>query len=146
MNKSEYTIQDLYELTRIPRRTIHFYTQQGILPPPSGAGLGARYDDIHLMRLRLIPFFRRQGLRLDDIRKKFNELSIDKLKAYLAQSKISEPQLQQQKGQSYTHYSLPAGMILVVPTTLSQTNREKLSQFLNELQNIFHDSEKFKEQ
>ena len=67
----ELTIQDLCEETGLPRRTIHFYTQQGILPPPQGSGLGARYQDEHLLRLKLIPFLRKQGMRLDEIRHKF---------------------------------------------------------------------------
>jgi DNA-binding transcriptional MerR regulator len=61
MDDQEYDIQTLVELSGVARRTIYFYTQQGIISPPSGAGLAARYTEIHLLRLRLIPLLRRQG-------------------------------------------------------------------------------------
>jgi hypothetical protein len=64
MVAQEYTIQELSELSGVQRRNIYFYTQQGILPPADGAGLGARYNQVHLLRLRAIPVLRRQGLRL----------------------------------------------------------------------------------
>ena len=70
MSDPEYDIRTLIELSGVPRRTIYFYTQQGIIPPPRGAGLAARYGEVHLLRLRMIPLFRRQGLRLDDIRQR----------------------------------------------------------------------------
>jgi DNA-binding transcriptional MerR regulator len=65
---SSYTIGELEELASVPRRTIYFYVQQGILPPPRGAGLAARYEEVHLARLRAIPHLRAQGRRLDEIR------------------------------------------------------------------------------
>lgn len=68
---SDLTIGSLEEATGVPRRTIYFYVQQGILPPPSGAGLAARYGDAHLVRLRAIPHLRAMGWRLDRIRELF---------------------------------------------------------------------------
>src|SRR5919109_4051628 len=65
---AEYTITELSELSGVNRRNIHFYVQQSLLPPPEGAGLGARYTDEHLLRLRAIPALRSRGLRLDEIR------------------------------------------------------------------------------
>lgn len=69
------TISDLEAATGVPRRTIYFYVQQGILPPPSGAGLAARYHQPHLLRLRAIPRLRRSGWRLDRIRHFFQTTS-----------------------------------------------------------------------
>jgi len=67
----DFTIGDLEVATDVPRRTIYFYVQQGILPPPSGAGLAARYHRSHLIRLRAIPRLRSLGWRLDRIREFF---------------------------------------------------------------------------
>ena len=68
-------IQALVSQSGVPRRTIHFYVQQGILPPPQGAGLAASYNEEHLLRLRLIPVLRREGLRLDEIRQRFGSFA-----------------------------------------------------------------------
>lgn len=66
-----FTISELEATSGVPRRTIYFYVQQGILPPPSGAGLAARYHSSHLLRLRAIPYLRSRGWRLDRIRELF---------------------------------------------------------------------------
>ncbi len=79
MGSDGYDIQDLVRASGIPRRTIHFYVQQGILPPPEGAGLAARYREEHLTRLRLIPIYRQRGMRLDDIRAQFNKMDANAL-------------------------------------------------------------------
>ena len=69
----EIDINELVEKSGVPRRTIHFYVQQGLLPPAEGAGLAARYSEEHLLRLAAIPVLRRRGLRLDEIRREFQQ-------------------------------------------------------------------------
>lgn len=68
MPGEEYTIGELESRTGMPRRTIHFYVQQGLLPAPLGAGLAARYARQHLVRLRAIVRLKALGWRLDGIR------------------------------------------------------------------------------
>jgi DNA-binding transcriptional MerR regulator len=138
MTQSEYTIQELSDLTGLPRRTIHFYVQQEIIPPPAGAGLGAYYTDNHLLRLKLVPVLRQQGLRLDDIRDKFHgtgEAELGKLYERSNQ-KVDKPDLAQPTRQNYIHYQLPAGTVLMAPTTLNPLERQKLAELLNAAQRI----------
>ena len=139
----ELTIQDLCEETGLPRRTIHFYTQQGILPPPQGSGLGARYQDEHLLRLKLIPFLRKQGLRLDEIRHKFQTSTTAELKDLQSknQSIVSEPPVEsylplppQKSGQTFTAYTLPYGMILMVPVNANHDLKSQLQKILRAVQ------------
>lgn len=139
MKDHRYSIQELCDQTGLPRRTIHFYVQQGILPPPSGAGLGAAYDENHLVRLKLILVLRQSGLRLDEIRQRFQAASLSDLERMLERSRRSlEPaQHPLPSGRSYTHYSLPAGMTLIVPTALSQVDRKRLTELLQEVQRIW---------
>lgn len=73
----DLTIGELEESTGVPRRTIYFYVQQGILPPPAGAGLAARYGTSHLDRLRALPRLRARGWRLDRIRDFFARAGTD---------------------------------------------------------------------
>lgn len=135
----EFSIQELTEETGISRRTIHFYVQQGLLPPPSGAGLGSTYCETHLLRLKLIPLLRQQGMRLDEIRERFQSLELTDLYRVYDQSMESSPPSPAPlpSGQSHTHYDLPAGITLITPTALSVGDRKKLNQLLKEVQRIW---------
>ena len=148
--EQEYSIQELCDITGLPRRTIHFYTQQGLLPPPSGAGLGARYSDTHLTRLRLIPLLRQRGLRLDQIRERFEQTSDEDLAGLLLQDEgmaappaplamISEAVAPRRlcAQQNYVHHALPAGMTLVAPAVMNSYDRHKLARLLEAAERIF---------
>ncbi|MCJ7624516.1 MAG: MerR family transcriptional regulator [Anaerolineaceae bacterium] len=142
MEKKEYSIQELSERTNIPRRTIHFYSQQNILPSPKGAGIGARYSEIHFMRLRLIPSLRKKGLRLDEIRNKFNSLDADQLYDLYIQfgeeeDKKEKPALPKQ---DCSYYSLPDGIILIVPSHQSKRTKERVNELLESVNEIFETS------
>lgn len=90
---NEFTIGELESASGILRRTIYFYVQQGILPPPAGAGLAARYHSAHLNRLRAIPRFRAIGWRLDQIRDYFAKHSEESI-ATIAQGGSLSDRLQ----------------------------------------------------
>ncbi len=139
MTQQVYTIQALVDLIGVPRRTIYFYTQQGILPPPQGAGLAARYTTVHLLRLRLIPLLRARGLRLDDIRQRLSPLDEQGLEELIAQQQVkplpppaampilSLPEnLVDQKQAAFIHYALPCGITLVVPSKLLAGDQPKV--------------------
>src|SRR5687768_12437038 len=64
----EYSIRDLAETAGATVRTIHYYTAEGLLPPPSGTTRNATYGPAHLARLRLIAALREEGLALAAIR------------------------------------------------------------------------------
>jgi DNA-binding transcriptional MerR regulator len=150
MEVKDYSIQELCDKTGLPRRTIHFYSQQGILPPPSGAGMGAHYDEGHLLRLLLIPILRQQGLRLDDIRARLDGLEMEALRALYVQhagqaqripaSLPPRPAAPQPVGQAFTHYPLPAGMTLIAPDSLSPSQRIKLNTLLETARRLFSPS------
>ena len=136
-----YSIQDLCDQTGVTRRTVYFYIQQGILPPPAGAGVSTAYSDAHLVRLKLIPLLRSQGLRLDDIRKYFQTASIEDLKQKLAktpvQAAVRAPFVP--KAETLLAYQLPAGIQLLVPAVLSTPDRRKVEQLLEFTRTLFSD-------
>ncbi len=167
MTVNTYDIQELVAQSGVPRRTIYFYVQQGVLPPPEGAGLAAHYTEDHLTRLRLIPLLRQQGLRLDEIRARFAQMSPEEMVRLLnsgppmvepaAPRSIREPlpgaplpgksPVPLFPGiplgwgeQRYTHYTLPAGISLVAPETLSALERQRLNQLLQAARQIFSGS------
>ncbi|MBP1634901.1 MAG: hypothetical protein H6Q10_1475 [Acidobacteria bacterium] len=78
--RATYSIGDLAAAAGVSRRTLHFYVQRGLLPPPEGRGRGARYTDDHLARLLQIKGWQEQGLPLEEIR---GRLTGDRRAAFL---------------------------------------------------------------
>lgn len=62
-----YGILELVQASGVPRRTIRYYVQRGLLPPPEGAGRGHFYREGHLRRLLSIRDLQNQGLSLEEI-------------------------------------------------------------------------------
>jgi MerR HTH family regulatory protein len=65
---TEYTIAELAELGGVSRRTVRYYVQEGLIPPPTGLGRGAHYGKEHLEALLLVKSMQERGLLLDEIR------------------------------------------------------------------------------
>ena len=152
MRTDTFDIQGLVQESGVPRRTIHFYVQQGILPPPEGAGLAAHYSENHLLRLQMIPILRRQGLRLDEIRARLAAMAVEDLRRVVADAaRQAEPPTSQppalqeirasrsvyQTGQPFTHYNLPDGVIIVTPGNLSPEGNDRLSRLLEAAARIY---------
>ena len=156
MEEPTYDIQELVRQSGVPRRTIHFYVQQGLLPPPEGAGLAAFYTADHLLRLQMIPILRGQGLRLDDIRKKFQQMTPEAMRqavdaappqpepvpalreqpAGAEESKTAQPGAVL-PGQKYTHYLLPGGVTVLAPAGLSAADQRRLARLLEAAAKIY---------
>jgi len=64
---TEYTIDELASLTRVPSRTIRFYQSKGALPGPQIRGRVAYYGPAHVERLKLIGTLQDRGLRIHAI-------------------------------------------------------------------------------
>ena len=68
-NEKWFKIKDVEQLTGIPRRTVHFYLQSGLLHPPKRTGKTmAYYDENHIRKLKDIVKLKQQGLPLIAIR------------------------------------------------------------------------------
>jgi len=67
MRTATYTIDQICEMTGIPRRTVRYYVQIGLLESPVGRGRGGNYLESHLERLRRIKSLQEQGLALSSI-------------------------------------------------------------------------------
>lgn len=75
MSASEtFDLKTLSAETGVAPRTVHFYVQQGLLPPPLGAGRAARYTAVHRDRLTLIRRLQDQHQPLAEIRKHLDRI------------------------------------------------------------------------
>jgi DNA-binding transcriptional MerR regulator len=152
MNDRELTIQELSDSSGISRRNIYFYTQQGILPPPEGAGLAARYSEIHLLRLKAIPILRSQGLRLDDIRQRLKGESLDGLRQIVAprddirsqqvligqQGRLATPAADALPVRAMKQYELPGGVTITAPAVMTSPERRRFTRFLQAAKAIYY--------
>jgi DNA-binding transcriptional MerR regulator len=65
---SSYTIDDLATLVGLPRRTVRYYIQQGLVARPLGEKRGAYYTATHLEQLLTLRKWQNAGLSLERIR------------------------------------------------------------------------------
>jgi len=68
----KYGIRELVQASGISRRTVRYYVQRGLIPPPEGAGRGHYYRPEHLEKLLAIKELQDRGLGLEQIRSRFD--------------------------------------------------------------------------
>lgn len=76
-------IKSLAARAGVTPRTVHYYIQQGLLPPAGTQGPAARYGRGHLARLRLIKRLQREHLPLVEIARRLKGLSDRQVAALL---------------------------------------------------------------
>ena len=59
-----YNIEELCRMAGVKRRTVHFYVQEKLLPPPAGRGMGGFYGQRHVELLVEILRLRKEGRSL----------------------------------------------------------------------------------
>lgn len=62
-----FGIEELAALGGVSRRTIRYYVQEGLLPPPLGLGRGDHYTRQHLDRLLEVKALQEKGLTIAQI-------------------------------------------------------------------------------
>ena len=66
-NEQRFSIDELCALAEVPRRTVRYYIQQGLIERPVGTKRGAYYTLDHLEQLLAIRKWQREGLSLERI-------------------------------------------------------------------------------
>lgn len=72
---TELSIGEFAKQTGVTPRTIRYYIEMGLLPPPSGSGRVASYGEEHLRRMHLIRKLQMARLSLDEIREQLGVMS-----------------------------------------------------------------------
>jgi DNA-binding transcriptional MerR regulator len=62
-----YGIDELAERAGVSRRTVRYYIERGLLPPPTGLGRGKHYTDEHLATLVSIRELQERGVPLAEV-------------------------------------------------------------------------------
>jgi DNA-binding transcriptional MerR regulator len=70
--ETRYGIEDLADLGGVTRRTVRYYVQEALLPPPLGVGRGKHYGPEHLERLLYVKSLQEDGRTLAEIRGHLN--------------------------------------------------------------------------
>ena len=68
MNESKtFTLDEIAALAELPRRTVRYYIQSGLIDRPQGVGKGAYYTQSHVEQLLLVRKWQLAGLSLERI-------------------------------------------------------------------------------
>lgn len=68
MEQQTFTLDQICTLAALPKRTVRYYIQMGLLPRPVGENRGARYLALHLETLLKIRQLTEAGLSLERVR------------------------------------------------------------------------------
>ena len=68
MTPRSFTLDELCTLTHLPRRTVRYYVQMGLVERPDGETRAARYSERHLTQLLRIKQLSSDGVSLERIR------------------------------------------------------------------------------
>ncbi len=112
----KYSLSELSVLSETPARTIRFYIQKGLLPPPEGQRRGATYHQQHLERLVKIRNWQQAGLSLQAITELFET----------EDTPPPLPKINQGEIRVCSHINLGAGIELVIDPSLCQLSQAQL--------------------
>lgn len=104
----KYTIGELAEATGISRRSVRFYVQTGVIPPPVGRGRFCYYTDEHLASIRVHRHHDKEALRVPLT---FNDIINDTESTY--------------QTWKVTRLKLGEGVVLELPEGCSLPDREQ---------------------
>jgi DNA-binding transcriptional MerR regulator len=65
--RTTFSVGTLADAAGVSRRTVRFYVERGLLPPPEGLGRGAHYTGEHLARLLQIKGWQEAGVTLEEM-------------------------------------------------------------------------------
>ena len=66
-NSRTFTLDEIASLAELPRRTVRYYIQTGLVDRPQGIGKGAYYTELHVEQLLLVRKWQLAGLSLERI-------------------------------------------------------------------------------
>ncbi len=125
-----FSIEELQALTAVPRRTIRYYIELGLVERPIGETRAAYYTWRHLQRLLEIRRLTEEGFSLERVRQKLAAHSADPDAASAAGS--SSPASFAPSLEVRSHLALAPGVELVIEPGAAQLSPQQLRRLLRE--------------
>ncbi len=142
-------IHELIEKSGVPRRTIYYYTQIGLLPPPKGKGKSYEYTEEHLKRLLLIRKLQKMRHSLKEIKRLFETYPPDVIEEMIegrifrdeefvvfskAMYMAAEPQfLGFEEGERWVRFNLADGLELHVRLPLNKEAKKIIEMYFPQI-------------
>ena len=135
------TLADLAQRTGARRRTIRYYIQRGLMPPPHGAKRGAWYDGEHANRLKQILHLKSGGLSLEAISRILDQgdsdlstplFNLNALDRPVLHARLTSPHDQTEPEpttSTATHIRLDEGLELVIDSARAQLTDDGVARF-----------------
>jgi len=86
-----FSVTELADLAGVTPRTVRYYLAQGLLPAVGQSGPGSKYDQSHLLRLRLIRRLQAEHLPLAEIRRRLDDLTPSDIRELAAGDEPAPP-------------------------------------------------------
>ena len=127
-----FAIDELCALVDLPRRTVRYYVQEGLVDRPVGAKRGAYYTRRHLEQLMAIRAWRRAGVSLERIREQAAESG--------AGASAPPPPRRRQSGDValHTHVTLAPGVELVIDPRQAGLSAEAMRALVRRVTAVVH--------
>jgi DNA-binding transcriptional MerR regulator len=125
-----FSLEELGQLVDLPRRTLRYYIQIGLVDRPEGVGRGARYTTRHLDQLLEIRKWQQAGLSLDRIR----ELLVS-----TEGENPTPPPRPRQKGtlEVWSHLLIDEGIELVIEPQRAGLSPEQMREFASRIMKMY---------
>ena len=125
-----FTLGELANLVNLPRRTVRYYIQIGLLDRPEGMGRGAYYTARHLEQLMDIRKWQQAGLSLQRIREL---LMVDEAGA------LVPPPRPREKGsvEVRSHVMIDEGVELTIDPKRADLTPEEVREFAHRVMQLY---------
>lgn len=137
-------IDELCERTGAKRRTVHFYVQQKLLPPPSGRGMGGFYTEEHVALLSEILRLRKEGYGLPTIASALRRLNTaPPAKKITGRARaMTRPLPSTAIAESVVRHRLAKGVELLVDADLDEETAAKIRTLVSHAHRLLAEEEK----
>lgn len=129
------TISQLCQAAGVTPRTVHYYVQQGLLPPASVQGRHGTYDSRHLDRLRAIRKLQSEHLPLAVIRERLQDGALRDDQS--ADSDAGTAQTEPMSRTQWERLAVHPDIEIHVRRPLSRVQNERLAKLLEAARAIF---------
>ena len=126
-----FTLDELAGLVDLPRRTVRYYIQIGLIDRPDGVGRGAHYGPHHAEQLVAIKKWQAAGLSLERIRE---------LLAPQGEAGLVPPPRPRQAGtvEVWSHLVVADGVELTLEPTRAGLTPEQVRELAQGVMALFH--------